>query len=384
MINVAASDRLFRDVGQPDICDLIDAVRDSVRAFARGRTAFGDGRSEDRRRWEWTQLVEAGWLGLLASEARGGVGLPPSVMAALYEELGRVGVTERYSAVAVLGLIALEECKPTAVRDRLIEDLVRGSAVPVLCWQSGNNEDENTLCFAPVKTTELGLSIEIKREFVDFIDTATHFCFPVACSGQVGLLVVERGDAKLRIEQTASLSGEAVGNVSFAGPVLFASILELPSDRSLKTAFLLARIAAAAQLSGLVHRVVQLTTEFTTQRVQFGRPVAANQAIQHRLVDMWMQKELALTAVANAGRACASGAKEAELAGLAAKARAGTAADMAVRGAFQLHGAMGYTGEYGLGGLAKACLSLNAWLGRPNGLRRRFVELERTDDGEDR
>jgi hypothetical protein len=42
-----------------------------------------------------------------------------------------------------------------------------------------------------------------------------------------------------------------------------------------------------------------------------------------------------------------------------------------------LHGAIGYTGEYALGGLATACLSFSPWLGSPRAMRRRFVEIER-------
>jgi len=99
--------------------------------------------------------------------------------------------------------------------------------------------------------------------------------------------------------------------------------------------------------------------------------------VQHRLVDMWGQKELARVAVQRASEACSVDVGEAELAALAAKARAGSAAEFVSKGAFQLHGAIGYTGEYELGDLARASLSLVPWLGSPNAARRRFVDLDR-------
>jgi len=131
-------------------------------------------------------------------------------------------------------------------------------------------------------------------------------------------------------------------------------------------------------LTGLMEKMIELTADYTTQRVQFGKPLASNQAVQHRLADMWGQKELAKVTVARAGKACASGIAEAELAALAAKASAGSAAEFVTKWAFQLHGAIGYTGEYALGGLAAACLSLSPWLGAPRAMRRRFVDVERS------
>jgi len=123
--------------------------------------------------------------------------------------------------------------------------------------------------------------------------------------------------------------------------------------------------------------MLDLTVEYLKQRVQFGKPIAANQVVQHRLVDMWGQIELSRAAVAHAGGSCAAGIAQAEIASLAAKARAGVAAEYAAKWAFQLHGAIGYTSEYELGGLARGALSLNLWLGSATKMRRTLVELER-------
>jgi len=106
--------------------------------------------------------------------------------------------------------------------------------------------------------------------------------------------------------------------------------------------------------------------------------LASNQVVQHRLADMWGQKELARVSVARAGLVCGSGITEAEQAAFAAKAISGSAAEFVTKWAFQLHGAIGYTGEYSLGGLAAACLSFMPWLGAPRAMRRRFLEIERS------
>jgi alkylation response protein AidB-like acyl-CoA dehydrogenase len=175
------------------------------------------------------------------------------------------------------------------------------------------------------------------------------------------------------------LSGRQLGQLAFNGVLPADAFLALPGPDALAPAFMLARIAAAAQLSGLCARINGMTIEYTGQRVQFGKPIAANQVVQHRLVDMWSEQTLAAAAVVRAARACAEGQHARDLASLAAKSRAGKASDVVTRGALQLHGAIGYTGEYPLGSLVRGCLALMSWLGTPNELRRRFVAIERMD-----
>jgi len=366
---------LFGSGAEPD-ADLIEAVRDSVRAFARKRDSQALGKQRQQTDEEWNEVAEAGWLGLLAAEERGGAALPVPVLAALYEALGRCGVTSNYAAIGVLALVALECCEPAPLRDQLVEQLVLGAARPVLCWQTANQEDERAMLFASASLSQHLVSTADRRDFVEFADVATHFCFPSRCEGQFGLVVVEQGAPGLAVSLQPGLTSGPMGTVTFEGAVSQSNFLPMASRDALNPAFLLARIAAAAQLAGLSERMLELTSDYVVQRVQFGKPIGANQVVQHRLVDMWGQKELARAAVDRASHACSAGMTTAEPAALAAKARAATAAEVVTRGAFQLHGAIGYTGEYALGDLAKACLSLIPWLGAAGAARRRFVQLE--------
>lgn len=357
--------------------ELIDALRDSVDAFARKRSARAGGDAAARATEEWSEVAEAGWLGLLASEEHGGAGLPAPVLVGLYQALGRNGITSNYSAVAVLSLTALECCGAGALRDRLIADLVTGSARPVLCWQTGTADDDRNLTFAPVKAMGDDLTVSTKREFVEFADMATHFCLPVELGGKAGLLVIEAGADGVAATTHRALAGGTIATVTFATKVAASSFIEMRDRNALSPAFLLARIAVAAQLTGQCEKMIDLTSDYSKQRIQFGKPIGSNQVVQHRLVDMWGQKELARVAVQRAGDTCSVDIKDAELAALAAKARAGAAAEFVVKGAFQLHGAIGYTGEYELGELARAALALVPWLGSPTTARRRFVSLDR-------
>jgi len=355
--------------------ELIEAVRDAAADIARVG-AGGQVRDASLVRAQWEQLCRGGWLGLLAAEARGGAGLSPAVMAAFYEALGAGGVTANFAQPAVLALAAIEACEPTAAGNRLIEALVAGTACPLLCWQTRSEEDEQELAFVEITGGGDRLTVQAERLFVDLIELGTHFCLPARIAGRAGLLVVPRDDASLSLLAVPGLSGEPLGELRLEGPVGQGAFLPLAAPDGLLRAFALARIAVAAQLAGLLDQIIHVTTEYLVQRVQFGKAIASNQVVQHRRVDLWGQKGVTRASVAHACAMISAGAEDAFVAALAAKARAGEAAARVVKEAFQLHGAIGYTGEYQLGSLARGCLSLAPWLGSPKALRRRFVQHE--------
>jgi len=153
----------------------------------------------------------------------------------------------------------------------------------------------------------------------------------------------------LVVKPGTGLSGEPRDEVSFDG----ASAVQTAPAPGLSPAGL-ALIAAAArtqQIAGALERVLDQSVQFSLDRVQFGRPIAKFQAVQHNLA--------ALAGEVAAAGAAADGAAEAIAAhGIAgdvaesqvaiAKVRAGEAAGNGAAIAHQVHGAMGFTYEHSL------------------------------------
>jgi alkylation response protein AidB-like acyl-CoA dehydrogenase len=103
------------------------------------------------------------------------------------------------------------------------------------------------------------------------------------------------------------------------------------------------RIALAAEMVGTMETALGMTVEHVTDRRQFGRPLGANQALQHRLAELHHRLEGArwLTRYAAATGAVAEDAA-------AAAAQAAATAELLTRETHQLSGAMGLTEEYDL------------------------------------
>jgi hypothetical protein len=112
------------------------------------------------------------------------------------------------------------------------------------------------------------------------------------------------------------------------------------------TRFRCMALARAGQMAGAITGALTLCIEYTRQRQQFGKPLAAFQAIQQQLAVLAEEAAAARAAASAAARAADRGEAKFEIA--SAKLRANIAAGQAASIAHQVHGAIGFTMEYDL------------------------------------
>jgi acyl-CoA dehydrogenase len=120
-------------------------------------------------------------------------------------------------------------------------------------------------------------------------------------------------------------------------------------------------LARALQMAGAAAAVLDMCGRYAAERVQFGRPLAKFQAIQHQLAILATEAAAAQTAARFACRAADMAASNAPAvrAIASAKIRAGEAAGKAAAIGHQVHGAIGFTDEYQL-----HCLTRRLWAWR--------------------
>jgi alkylation response protein AidB-like acyl-CoA dehydrogenase len=327
----------------------------------------------------WAAMAEAGWTGLLIPETLGGTGLGLREQAVLSESLGRSLVTEPIAQIAGFSATLLTGTSPSAERDRLCRGIADGSVIAPPAWQGG---DGKAAAIAAVPAAK-GFRVSGTSHFVSAPQSATDFLL-LCRSGKEQLLVsVPASASGISITTRTTIEGAQLGAVTFKDcPVPEANVLARGATVTLlmKRATEITRLLLAAELAGLASCALELAVDYTKNRVQFGKPIASFQAIQHRLVDMWTEAEFACSAIVNAVSAASTNDPDAAtLAVLAAKARAGDAAVGISRRAIHLYGAMGFTDECDIGLYMKRAVSLNATLGNPEELRLQFVTLEQAN-----
>jgi acyl-CoA dehydrogenase len=166
----------------------------------------------------------------------------------------------------------------------------------------------------------------------------------VAASGENGdrWCIVDAGQAT--IERGKGLSGEPRDLINLHGIAIADDEMAVVPDVGLM--WRAGAALRAVQMASALGAMVDLAVTYTTDRVQFGRPLAKFQAIQQQLA--------VLSALATQSQVAARYAfvvldgNDAEFAVAAAKSSVGQAASQGVAIAHQSHGAMGFTAEYAL------------------------------------
>jgi acyl-CoA dehydrogenase len=157
--------------------------------------------------------------------------------------------------------------------------------------------------------------------------------------GALGLVATAR--AARGVEK--NLAGEPRALLEFeAAPLLAWAALDDARAR-LETEGALLR---SVQMAGALERTLEYSLQYANERIQFGRPIAKFQAIQHMLAQLAGHVAAASAAV-DAAVGASSLAPD-EFAVAVAKSRAGEAAGKGAEIAHQVHGAMGYTREHNL------------------------------------
>jgi acyl-CoA dehydrogenase len=175
------------------------------------------------------------------------------------------------------------------------------------------------------------------------------------CEDGVGAeVVVVLRDGKAGVHETFTaepvglLEGDGLARVTLGGKALD----RCKDPEQVAEARRRAAAIAAAEMAGAIDRIAQMTAGYVTERQQFGRPISAFQVVAHGAARL---ATLAQAAVWSARLACTS--PDPSDTAAAKGWISATSAEVAAL-AHQLHGAIGFTEEYGLQLLSKRLRTL--------------------------
>ena len=168
--------------------------------------------------------------------------------------------------------------------------------------------------------------------------------------GRIRGFLVERGTAGFatpKIDGKMSLRASATGQITLDNVLVPAANL-LPGASGLSGPFGClnrARYGIAWGTMGAAEACWHAARQYTLDRKQFGRPLAANQLVQKKLADMQTEIALGLQGCLRMGRLLEEGALPVETISLLKRNNSGKALDIA-RIARDMHGANGISDEY--------------------------------------
>ena len=148
----------------------------------------------------------------------------------------------------------------------------------------------------------------------------------------------------------SSCSPQQIGTVDWSRRVFEVDVPAVDgwTDRDTSGWLEEAWVAAAAELNGTARWLLAATIQYAKERVQFDVPIGSFQAIQHKLANMSLAVERAVSATYYAAMAIDADDPDRHRAAHVAKAAAGRAATLCAKDGIQIHGGIGYTWEHDL------------------------------------
>lgn len=330
---------------------LREAARNALsrfKTFEAARNALEDDQASLPDLWPTT--VEAGWPGLLVSEARGGAGLGAFEAMLVAQEAGRV-----LAGVPLLGVLPaamLLDIGGSAHAEAVAAGELRAAWLPVRppsALESGWTVDPHAgraRAQAPVASVD-GAAVILEGSVAWAPDAGQAQLLVAAgqtADGEIVAATFEAGADRLTIDPTWRYdSTRRLANVSFAQAR--GERLDVGPD-DLERAWYVTQCLIAAESVGTVQAALELAVAYSKERFTFGRAIGSYQAVKHGLVEVLRRLENARSLLIYAGYASSDKPSEFAYAASAARSVAGGALDFAARQLIATHGGIGATWEH--------------------------------------
>jgi len=317
----------------------------------------------------WNQLAGLGVLGLNVAAEHGGFGEPPASLLPVHLELGRGLVSEPVIPSAVMGASLIAACADGPVRRDWLPAVASGQAIVALAYQEpGRRYDtEPELCRVQPAADRILQLTGVKH--LVWHGAAAHAWIVSArdIDDEPVLLRVPAGAQGVTVLDTPTLDRTRCARIAFDATPLDADAV-LAQGQAARDALACAlewgTAALCAHAAGAMERLLEITIDYLKTRRQFGQPLAAFQVLQHRLADMLVAKEMALSMAYVAAAALSEpDARQRRRMLAAAKLEAARAGRFVAQSAVQLHGGMGMTDELEVGDYFKRLTMIDPLLG---------------------
>lgn len=334
-------------------------LRNSLSSFLADRYSFEHRKTTSNSATGWDRSVWQAFadeLGILAMPfpcSAGGMGCDSVNTLVVMEELGRALVLEPYlESVVLCGELLKGLGGPCT--DTLLGQVGAGEQVLALAWAETDSRYNASRISTRARRVGQEWRLDGAKSVVMAAPWADTLLVTARTSGDAG---DKRGISVFRVEADRpgvepgvfpTVDGRRAADVRLREVVLPHDALlgdEGGAWEHIEYALDAAVAALCAEALGVMHRLHADTLAYTRQREQFGQPISRFQVLQHRMVDMYIEYEMATSATYLATLKLMDGPSERARAVSSAKVTVGEACRFIGQNAVQLHGGMGMTDE---------------------------------------
>ena len=338
-------------------------VRDTVASFLRDKYDFETRRkivaSESGWRADYWRAFaeELGILGASFGEDLGGLGGGAIDNMIIMEEFGKALVIEPYLGTVVIGGGFMKHSGYAGAAS-VIEAIIGGTTTIAFAYA----EPQGRYTWQDLKTTARkdggGYLLNGHKAVVVGAPFATHLVVTARTGGAqrdaggVSVFLVDKTLPGIVTRDYPTVDGGRASEVYFENVSIPADALIGAEGESLPLVNKVideATAAVGAEAVGVLRKLHEGTLDYAKQRKQFGTAIGNFQVLQHRMVDMFIEVEQAVSMTYMATIKLDQSDDERAKAVSAAKVRIGRACKFVGQNAIQIHGGMGMTDELAIG-----------------------------------
>ncbi len=299
----------------------------------------------------WSEMAGLGWLALPFSEENGGLGGSAVEISLIMEALGRVLMAEPYIASVILAGSLVEKLGTKEQKAEILGGLISGASRPALAHAERQTGPDLANISAIALKTDEGYALTGEKSLVPGGADADIFLVSAKLDGNIRLFAVPVNAAGVNRTTVKLVDGARACDLSLQDVSILASALLDGRDTlgEIEAAQDRANAALASEAVGIMDALMDATVSYTKERVQFGKPLAAFQALQHRMAEMAVKCQEA-RASALLATLSADAPQAVRIRGVSgARAKIGRVSRSVAQEAIQLHGAMGFSEEMPIG-----------------------------------
>ena len=339
------------------------AIRDAAAAYCQGKLAprvLDAFRHEKMDTSIFREMGELGLLGPTIAPQYGGPGLSYVAYGLIAREIERVdsGYRSMASVQSSLAMVPIEEFGTEAQKQKYLPRLARGEWIGCFGLTEPDYGSDPGNMAARAHKVDGGYRLRGCKTWITNSPVADVFVVwakEVSVGGALGPIrgfVLEKGMAGL---STPTIHGKVGLRASITGEIVMDDVFvpeenAFPEVRGLKGPFTClnsARYGIAWGALGAAEFCWHTARQYTLERQQFGRPLAANQLVQKKLADMQTEIAIGLQACVQFGRMKDAGTDSVEGTSLIKRNSCGKALEIA-RTARDMLGGNGISDTYGV------------------------------------
>jgi len=242
----------------------------------------------------WQALAESNLLGIAIPEPYGGSDLGFLSLCLLLQEVGRSVAPVPVFPSLVLGALPVTEFGSDAQKDAWLPGIASGERIVTAALSEFESSDP----LAPVTRAHAdgaGFRLDGTKTHVPCGEQASHILVPARLDdGGVGLFFVEPGSDGVTLTAQQTSDGQPHAQLELRGVHVGAEArLGSAQDGVEALRWLVDRAVAARCMMqlGVTERALEMTAEYSRERVQFDRPIGSFQAVHQRAADAYINVE---------------------------------------------------------------------------------------------